>query len=256
MSVTVKELYSYLDEYIPGALSAEWDNDGLMVTDDENRAVKSILLTLDVTDGAIEHAKKNGYDVIISHHPLIFKPIKSLSTSDITSKRAIKALLSGVSVMSFHTRLDALSGGVNDVLAELLGIIDAVAFGPEGEEYGRVGYVSETGAADFAKTVKSALGVASVILTDAGRKVSKVAVLGGDGKDYVASALKYGADTYVTGRCGYNVDVDARDLGINIIEAGHYYTEAPVLKRLSEIIEKRFAGISFGYYNSSPNCIV
>ncbi len=253
MSVTVRELYSYLNEYIPQSLSAEWDNDGLMVAADENSPVKKILFTLDVTDGAISYAIENGFDVIISHHPLIFKPIKSLAPVDATSKRAIKALLSGVAVMSFHTRLDALKGGVNDVLAELLEIEGAVPFGPEGEEFGRVGAVEPMETDLFASKVKSVLGADAVVVTDCGKKVSKVAMLGGDGKDYVNAAIKAGADTYVTGRCGYNVDVDARDLGINVIEAGHYHTEAPVLKRLSEIIGKRFAGILFGYYNSSPN---
>lgn len=252
MSVTVKELYSYLNGEIPSALSCEWDNDGLMVCRDENRDVKKILLTLDVTDGAIEYAVDGGFDVIISHHPLIFRPIKSLSPSDLTARRAIKSLVGGVSVMSFHTRLDAVDGGVNDVLCELIGVTDAEPFGPTGEEIARVGTVPPVSIYDFAKTVQTKLGADTVIVTSAGKDVNRVAILGGDGKDYVTSAVKCGVDTFVTGRCGYNVDVDARDLGINIIEAGHYYTEAPVLCRLAEMIESRFAGILIEYYDSNP----
>ncbi len=252
MSVTVKELYAYLDCEIPSELSCEWDNDGLMVCPDENQEVKKVLLTLDVTDSAIEHAVNGDFDVIISHHPLIFRPIKSLSPSDLTARRAIRSLLGGVSVMSFHTRLDAVAGGVNDVLCELIGINETATFGPLDEEIGRIGSVAPTSLHDFANTVKTKLASDAVIVTSADKDVSRVAILGGDGKDYVTSAVLCGADTFVTGRCGYNVDVDARDLGINIIEAGHYYTEAPVLQRISDLIESRFAGIVIEYYCSNP----
>ena len=256
MSITVKELYGYLNSEIPSSLSCEWDNDGLMVCENENREVKKILLSLDITESAIVYAANNGFDVIISHHPLIFKPIRSLNTTDLTSKRAISALISGISVMSFHTRLDALTGGVNDVLCDLLNIMDTNAFGPAGEEIGRVGTVEPAPLCDFAKLIKEKLGSDIVVVTDAGKNVSRVAVIGGDGKDYVKAAQLAGADTFVTGRCGYNVDVDAKDLGLNIIEAGHYYTEAPVLHKLAELIESRFAGLNIEYYNSNPTFAV
>lgn len=254
MSIKIRELYSYLDSIIPTSLSCDWDNDGLMVCGDVNADVKKILLTLDVTDGALEYAEEHGCNVIISHHPMIFRPVKSVVPTDVTSTQIIKALRSDISVMSFHTRLDAVKDGVNDVLCEILGVAETEIFGPAGEEIGRIGVVDTIDFAEFAYAVKDRLGADSLTVTDAGKKtVNRVAVLGGGGKDFVTPAFFAGADTFVTGEINYNTAVIAKDLGINVIEAGHYYTETPVLHRLVEWIENRFAGLSFEFYKSNPS---
>ncbi|HPU18347.1 MAG TPA: Nif3-like dinuclear metal center hexameric protein, partial [Bacillota bacterium] len=114
---TVKELYSYLSGQIPTSLSSEWDNDGLMVCPDSGAIVNNVLLTLDVTSGALKRAAELGCCVVISHHPLLFHPLKSITDAGAVSQRAIYALQNNITVVSFHTRLDAVIGGVNDVLA-------------------------------------------------------------------------------------------------------------------------------------------
>ena len=110
--MNARELYFRLSEMIPPSLSCEWDNDGLMV-EASDKEIKKVLVTLDITEKTADHAIKNGYDCIISHHPLIFHPLKALSLDSVSALRAIKLLKHGVSAMSFHTRLDALDGGIH-----------------------------------------------------------------------------------------------------------------------------------------------
>ena len=120
--MTVNELSRYLNEKIPRELSCSWDNDGLMCCSDGEREVKKALFCMDVTPEAIDHAIDGGFDVIISHHPLIFRGVKTLSGDYGIPARLIKLIKNDISVMSFHTRFDAVDGGVNDALAELLNL--------------------------------------------------------------------------------------------------------------------------------------
>ena len=233
----VTELYSFLNGRIPSELSCEWDNDGLMCCPDADRDVRRVLVTLDITAEAVERAIDEGCDVIVSHHPLIFKGLKSVNGSDCISAKTITLIKNGIAAMSFHTRLDALRGGVNDILAEKIGVKDTVPFGIDGEEIGRVGDIdAPMSVLDFAELVKTALGAPAVLLSDAGREVRKVALLGGEGGDDIAAAMATGADTYVSGRLGYHAMVDAPENGINLIEAGHFYTEYPVCDKIVSLI--------------------
>ncbi len=235
--MTVKEIYRELDALIPKSLSCEWDNDGLMCCPDGNANVSRILVTLDVTDEAIQYAADNGFEMIVSHHPLLFRGLKSVSGDDHISAKTIKLIKANIAVASFHTRLDALAGGVNDVLANILGLSDTVPFGES--DIGRVGTIaSPMSLEDLAKRVKEALGVPAVLVADAKKPVSRVAVLGGEGGDDIADAIAKGADTMVSGRLGYHNMTDAREMGINLIEAGHYYTEFPICGKLLHMLAK------------------
>ena len=235
--MTVIELYQFLNERIPASLSCDWDNDGLMCAPDRSREVKSVLLALDVTEAVVDEAAAGGYDVILSHHPLIFRPLKNLSGGDPCSRKLLKLIQNGIAVMSFHTRLDALRGGVNDVLASLLSLEGVEAFGHEGEMIGRIGSLPAPMAfADFAGLVKEVLHAPFVSCVDCHRPVSKVALVGGDGKDYMKDAHLAGADVYLTGTLSYNMMVDAAELGLGLIEAGHFHTEQPVLRFLERIL--------------------
>ena len=245
----VIELYRYLDSHIPSSLSCAWDNDGLMCCPDENDEVRKVLVTLDVTDDAIARAKDIGANVILSHHPLIFKGIKSLSQNGVVSSRAIELIKAGITVMSFHTRLDAVDGGVNDVLALTLGIEDAEPFGEEG--IGRIGELDTPVSLDeFANLVKERLSAPNVTYSGGGRDVFKVAVLGGSGADDLSAAIAAGADTYVSGTLSYHDMADAPDNDINLIEAGHFHTEDPVCDVLAELVWSADESIETVYFNS------
>ena len=113
---TIKDLYNYLDAAFPQALSCPWDNDGLMLCGDREKEVKRVLCTLDVTEKTIAEAIDLGCDCMISHHPMIFKKMAAVNDGDFHGRRIIDLLSHGISVMSFHTRLDAVEGGVNDEL--------------------------------------------------------------------------------------------------------------------------------------------
>ena len=160
---------------------------------------------------------------------------KTFEESVARLEEIVKLLENGITVLSFHTRLDKVVGGVNDKLCELLGIMDAVPFG-EGD-LGRIGYIeSERLLDDFAYHVKDVLDADVVRVADALNPVRHVAVVGGDGKSYVKDAIALGADTYISGRIGYNVMEEAAEMGINLIEAGHYFTEQPITEFLHDLL--------------------
>ena len=248
--MTVKELYDRLDEYIPEYLREEWDNDGIMCSADTTAEVKRVLVALDATESVIDYAIEGDFDLIITHHPLIFKPLASVTDDGHIARKVIKLIESGISVLSFHTRADKVEGGVNDILADLVGVFDTHPFGEGG--IGRMGEIEEEmSLEDFAATVKLSLGADSVRFADAYNPVKRVALVGGDGKDFVKDAALHGADTYLSGRISYNLMEEAMEMGVNLIEAGHFYTEHPVCSYFAELVTKIDAGIFTEIANSN-----
>lgn len=237
--MTVRELYTFLNERIPSSLSCDWDNDGLMCCPCEDAPVRRVLVALDVTMAVAEKAIAEGYDVILSHHPMIFRPLKALDPADPVAAKAIRLLCAGVSVMSFHTRLDAVEGGVNDILTDALGLSDVISFGPEGGAVGRIGTLpSPVSLSEFAKSVKRVTGAAFVQTVDAGKTVYRVAVLGGSGSSDAEAARRAGADTYLSGELKHDILMDAPERGLNLVVAGHFHTEDPVCERLCELVRE------------------
>lgn len=225
--MTVQEIYDKLCERIPEYLREPWDNDGLMCSSDSTIEVKRALITLDVTENIVDYAIANGIDLIVSHHPLIFKPLPTLTENSHIARKVIKLIKNDISVISLHTRADKVDGGVNDLLAEILSLRGAVPFG-EGD-LGRIGTLDEElSMEDFSYLLKGLLNCDGVKVADACIPVQRVAVVGGDGKGYISAALELGADTFVSGRIGYNAMEEAQEMGINLIEAGHFFTEHPV----------------------------
>ncbi len=254
--VTVGELYAALDARIPRTLSCSWDNDGLSCCPDAAAPVKGILVALDATEDAVDLAVETGCNVILTHHPLLFKGLKAVAGADTGSRKVIRMIRAGISTMAFHTRLDALTGGVNDVLAARLGLDNLSPFGDDDNSarapIGRVGELPEAmSLADFAAAVQAALTVPATLggtymehLTPAvpavtyvgcGKSVRRVAVLGGSGQDDLDAAAAVGADTYVTGELRYHQLCDAPYGGVNLVRAGHYFTEFPICVTLSDM---------------------
>ena len=231
--MNIRELYSAFDMLIPPSLSCEWDNDGLMLLPCGEAEVHRALITLDVTPAAAAHAVDTGCDVIISHHPLIFRPL-----SAVTDRTLVSLIKANTAVMSFHTRLDAVSGGVNHALADALGLTDTSPLTYEMGEMGLVGTPHAVlGATEYARHVKAALGADAVTLIPSERPVRRVAVLGGAGKDFISAAVAAGADVLVTGEAGHHARLDAEGLGLTLIEAGHYETEFPVCRVLRDMLQ-------------------
>ncbi len=254
--MTTRDLYARLNERIPRELSCEWDNDGLMCCPDGSREVKRVLVALDATGEVVDKAVSEGFDLVLTHHPFIFKGIRAIDDESAVAAKAIELIKAGVSVMSFHTRLDAVEGGVNDVLASLLGLKNVEVFYGEGLPMGRVGDLDgEITLLDFARKVKAALDAPFVSVTDSKRPVKRVAVLGGSGKDFLGAAAAMGADTYVSGELGHHTMTDEPDVVVsplNLIEAGHFYTEFPVCKALCDMVAEIDGSIYCEIINSNP----
>ena len=230
------QLYSELERIIPRGLSCEWDNDGDMLCLDGDRDVKKVLVTLDITLSAIEYAKNGGYDLIVSHHPLIFKPLRAINENGISARRACKLIKSDICAMSFHTRLDAVC--VNDALAQRLELEEVEEFSIEGIPMGRVGVLSQEMTVEgFASYVKEKLGAAYVEYPRIEKNIRRVALLGGSGGDAISEASRL-ADCLVTGECGFNKAQDSAEAGFPVFVAGHYYTEDPVCEKIVKIINE------------------
>ena len=251
--MTVRELYAFLEEKIPRELSCDWDNDGLMCCADGEREVRRVLVALDMTAAVVDRAVKEGYDLIVSHHPLIFRPLKALTRGETIASKVITLLLAGISAMSFHTRLDAVTGGVNDVLAERLGLLDVEPFGENGETIGRIGTLAAPmSAEDFAKLVKRVTGAEYVQFSDAGIPVRRVALLGGGGAGDLPAARAAGADTYLTGELKHDQLTEAPERGMNLIMGGHFYTENPVCEHIAELLKEADPTLEITVVNSNP----
>lgn len=235
--MTVREIYEKLCERIPEILSEEWDNDGIMCCSDDQKDIKRVLVSLDVTEEIVDYAVSAGFDLIISHHPLIFKPLFALDINNHIARKTIKLINSGISVISLHTRADRVKGGVNDCLARMIGLTDIAPLGDDC--LGRIGRLeSEMSFEDFTAHLKNVLGTEHILVSDAYIPVYTVALVGGDGKDYVSVAAEAGADTYVSGRIGYNVMEEAAEMGMNLVEGGHYATEFAVTGFFNHLLSK------------------
>ena len=247
--MTFYQLYTVLNEKYPKELSCEWDNDGLMCSFDLNRQVKSILVALDVTMDTVKYAIDNGYDTVISHHPLVFRSQKGLTSSNYTQKKLIELVKNDINVLSFHTRLDAAFGGVNDTLCAVLGLKNVVS--DPLDPIGRVGELDKSIAlSTFAENVKASLN-SPVVLYAGDKEVRKIYVVGGDGKDLIPNAISCGADTLLTGRASYNTMIDAKDMGVNIVEAGHFFTENPVCNTVKNHLLEISNDFKVDIYNSN-----
>lgn len=243
--MTICELYGALEQRIPHTYSCPWDNDGMACCPDPHKTVTGVLVALDPTEDAVEEAARRGCDLLLTHHPLLFKGLRAVDGRDTASRKVIKLVQNGIAAAAFHTRLDALPGGVNDTLAAALGLTDIHPFGsgegedgnPAGMPIGRIGCLPETESyADFAERVKSALHLPALIGADAGRPIRKVAVLGGSGNDDTDAAREAGADAYVTGELHYHTLCDAPYGGMSLFAAGHYHTERLILPVLADMV--------------------
>ncbi len=238
--MNIRQLYDALDTQIPTSLSCPWDNDGLSVCPDPNTPVTGIVVALDLTHDVIRRAEETGSNVIITHHPLLFRGVGAVvrDPAEPCADKIISLIQKGISAMAFHTRLDTLDGGVNDILATLLGLNDLSPFGdsdnPQGKPMGRMGTLpSPMTAKELATLCKQRLKAPSVCFTDGNRPISKVAVLGGSGGDEIYAAIAAGADALVTGEAKHHHFCDATDSGLTLIAAGHCSTEHPVCALLA-----------------------
>jgi dinuclear metal center YbgI/SA1388 family protein len=241
----VGEIRDYLFSIAPKELAMDFDNVGLLVGSAEAE-VSSALFALDITSQVIDEAAAVGAQLIVSHHPVIWDAMKSVTGGDVQQRKVIKLIQNGLSAICMHTNMDIAMGGVNDVLMECLGGKATGILEPTGggAGCGRVGELErETPLGDFLASCKTALDADGLRYWDAGRPVYRLAVMGGAGGDCAALADELGCDTYVTADVKYDQFLTARELGINLIDAGHFCTENVVVPRLEQWVAVRFPEI-------------
>ena len=240
--VTVGDVAKILDELARPSLAMSWDNVGFLVGH-ADKPVKVILTALDFSAAVLEQAIQLKADLIVTHHPVIFKSIHSLTSTDWKNALLLEAVEHGIAIYSAHTNLDIALGGVNDVLAEYLDLKNVEGLsGEEGalDGLGRIGVLEKAMELNrFAAKVKHDLGLEYVVTASAGRKVKRVAVCGGSGMDFLDQVVAAGADTYVTGDVKYHQAQDAIGKGINIIDAGHQGSELPVVNNWADRLALR-----------------
>ena len=243
---TVKEIYEFLDQIAPFSIQMSFDNAGFLVGRGQT-PVEHLLVALDITESVVEEAALSECQLIISHHPVIFHPAKSITDETVTGRVLLALTEHKIAAICAHTNLDAAKGGVNCCLAQALGLEQIGQLHQDGVDasgqpfgIGRVGKVIRPGqsAAEFAVYVKNTLGAASVRYVDGGRPVECVAVGGGACGSMLAEVVAAGCDTFVTADVKYDQYLEARALGINLMDAGHYSTEhvvcIPLAARLAE----------------------
>lgn len=230
----IKEVYEFLNSVAPYETQCSWDNSGLM-TGSFEKDVDSLMLCLDCTNDVIEQAVANNCRLIVCHHPLIFSPVRSVEENT----PLYNAIKNSITVISAHTNLDMAVGGVNDVLAEKLQMKNIRNLYAEGAPFMRMGEVSFETAKDFASFCAKKLNN-SVRVADGSKKVHKVAVCGGSGGEYIYEVAASGCDTFVTGEAKHHQILDAKRLGVNMLIAGHFSTEIPVLQPLCDKLLKAF----------------
>ena len=234
---TVKDIYSFLDSIAPFSTSAPWDNPGLLVGD-ENKNVKKVMISLDVTDDVIDQATKEKVDLVITHHPVIFDPVKSVTSDTLL----YKAVSSGLSFISSHTCLDIAKDGVNDCLANAVGIKNIESI--EEDVFLKLGEIEEKSEDEFVAILKDKLSC-NVLYNSTGNKIKKVAFCSGSGGDLWELAKKIEADALLTGEAKYHEFLDASFNNISIFACGHFETEVVVIDMLKEKLEKEFKTIKF-----------
>lgn len=248
---TVNEVYGFLDKLAPFDLQMDFDNAGFLVGRGESQ-VKRLLVALDITLPVAEEAAEKGCQLIVSHHPVIFHPVKALTDQSATG-RVLLALAEGhMAAICAHTNLDAAEGGVNDQLAKRLGLTDIALLEQDGTDrwgrpygIGRIGRVHAPGlsGAEYAAYVKEKLNANSVRFEDAGVPVSRVAVGGGSCGSMLAHVAAKGCDTFVTADVKHDQYIEAKAMGITLMDAGHFATENVVCAPLAEKLARAFPEI-------------
>ena len=245
---TVADILHFIETLAPTYMKMDWDRVGLNCGH-MDAPVTKILLALDPFDEVCQEAKAMGAELLVTHHTLIWTP-DFVTDQDSTGRRTLFLIENGIAHINAHTNLDCAPGGVNDTLAETLGLSDVQVLNPTGTDeigrpYGllRYGYVSEQSLEDFLSDVRFALGCEGLRYVNSGKSVQKIAVGGGACAGALEEVVRAGCDTFVTADVKYNQFRDAFDMGLNLIDAGHFHTEAPVIAVLAKKISGAFPDI-------------
>lgn len=245
---TVKDIYTLIDEKAPFSMQMSFDNAGFLIGRSMAQ-VSRVMIALDITKSVIEEAVEHKVDLIVTHHPIIFNKLSAITDDSPNGELIISLIEHNLAVISAHTNLDKVNGGVNTVLAERIALINTIPLELDGVDdngepfgVGRVGERSngETTLHAFISELKQALDLEGLRVSDAGKPVKRVAVGGGSCGSMLALVKNAQCDTFITGDVKHDVYLEAKHLGINLIDAGHFKTEVLVCNTLKSWITSAF----------------
>lgn len=239
MSLSVHDVLGLVEKMAPTSVAEPWDNPGLQVGS-PSQQVRKVLVALDPTLETIKAAAGREAQLVITHHPLLFRPVSLVDISAYPGKVIFEILKSGISLAAAHTNLDAANNGINQILAELLELQEIEVLKPnEKSGIGRVGNLEKpVSLSEMADTIKYVFDAPLVgVVGEEGAVIRRVAVVGGSGGDFISLASQKGADVLLTGDAGHHQALEAKSMGLSLIDGGHFYTERAALRAFSGRLE-------------------
>ena len=244
-----KEILEKLEQLSPSSFAMEWDNSGFLVGD-KNAQVSRVLIAVDATKEVIEEAIQKRVDLILTHHPMIFKPVKNITSDSVLGEKIMLLAKHRIGLVCMHTKFDVI--GMADAVADELSLrkkdVLEVTFEDEisKEGLGRVGLLPrEMSLKELAETVKLKFHLANVIMYGESDKiVEKIAICGGSGKSMIPYALKNNCQVLVTGDLDYHSCLDALQDGLALIDAGHFGIEKIFIPYMKDFFEKEVKGVT------------
>lgn len=241
MKMKCQEIIRVLEERYPRTYACAWDNVGLLVGDREQE-VRNVYIALDATDAVIEAAIRSGADLLLTHHPMIFGSIKSVTADDYTGERLIRLIRNDISCYAMHTNYDVL--GMAELSAEMLNLKETSVLEEvlEGEGIGRTGKLPEAMTLrDCAELVKERFQLPNVkVFGELNKIIRTAAISPGAGKSMVQPALAAGAEVLITGDIDHHTGIDMKDCGLAIIDAGHYGIEHIYMEDIRAFLAEKF----------------
>lgn len=243
----LKDVMNEIDKICPFSLQEDWDHSGLQVGDPHGD-IKKVLVAFDFTERVLVEAIEKKADMILTHHPFFFKGIQQIDLSCEKGRMISGLLKNNIALVACHTNLDKIEYGVSAVLGKMLGLCHCHPFIPEGEGigFGVLGKLAEPmKLSDFAHQIKSALGIPMVRIVGGDITVLTVVAMGGAGSDFIGEAKKQGADVYVTADLKYHDGQAAAEMGLALIDAGHFETEVATMAPFAEKLASFMPTINF-----------
>lgn len=251
------EIVKILEDFAPCSIQESWDNSGFIIGN-EGIDVKSVLLALDCTPAVIEEAIETGADMIITHHPLIFSPLKKITGSSIVERMVERSIKNNLVIYSIHTNIDKVISGVSGLMAENLGLCNVRLLSKDETDTYGLGVIGEfKGRLDFPEVVslvKEKFSVKNIRCSKPiDKKIKKVALCGGSGSSLISAAKDSGAQIFITGDLKYH-DFLCED-GFMIMDIGHFESETGVLELLRSILLKNLVTFAVRISENNNNLI-
>lgn len=236
--VKVQDVINKVEEFAPLAIKEDGDPTGFQIGD-RNQEIHKIMTTLDVRPKVVEEAIDQNVDMILAHHPIMFRPARNLDLSSPQNKMYRDLLSHNIAVHAAHTNVDKAHGGMNDWLMEELRLSNVHYLDPDDDySIGRMGELDKPmDVLDFAKKVRDTYHLPNLryVKSELGQPVKKVAIIGGDAGKFYPEVLKAGADTFITGDVYYHTAHDMMASGLNVIDPGHH-VEVIFIKKMAEML--------------------